>query len=93
MGVIFQKQPQYETVRRQIDAALREQLPETGSAHDERVDQLTRAATTGSPVAVNWKAFLVALAIFVGLLLLAIVVDWANIVDDPTVYSAWRERH
>jgi hypothetical protein len=87
MGVIFQKQPQHETVRRQIDTALQEEAPETVLARAERVEQLTSAATAGGPVVINWKAFLVALAIFVGLLLLAIVVDWANIVDDPKVYS------
>ncbi len=87
MGVIFQKQPSDVAVRQQIYDALGAQPPSTDQERNERADQLTTAAKTGAPVAVNWKAFVVALAIFAALLLIAIIVDWANIVDDPTVYS------
>jgi hypothetical protein len=88
MGVIFQKQPRHEAIRQQIDRALREPPPATDQERGDRTAELTSVALTGGEVAVNWKAFLVALAIFVGLLALAIGVDWAGIVDDPKVYSS-----
>ena len=47
------------------------------------------AAMSGGTVTVNWKAFIIAGGIFFALLLIAIVVDWANMVDDPTVYSGF----
>jgi hypothetical protein len=35
----------------------------------------------------NWIAFVVALALFLGLLAITIILDWQNVVDDPKVYS------
>jgi hypothetical protein len=89
MGLVFQRQPRYETVRHHIDVALGEKPPTSEAARQERVTELARFATTAAaaPVGVNWKAFLLALAIFVGLLGLAIALDWKDVVDDPAAYT------
>jgi hypothetical protein len=89
MGVIFQRQPRYETIRQHIDTALREGPPASEQAREERVTELAQAATTAAsaPVTVNWRAFGVAFAIFAGLLGLSIFLDWKNVVDDPAAYT------
>jgi hypothetical protein len=89
MGVVFQRRPRYESVMHHIDVALSEQPPESEQARQARVTELAKAATSAAaaPVAMNWRAFLLALIIFVGLLGLAIVLDWANVVDNPAAYT------
>jgi hypothetical protein len=90
MGLVFQRQPRYETIKQHIDEALREPPPSTEQARLERSTELAQAATAAASasIAVNWRAFGVALAIFVGLLGLAIFLDWKNVVHDPAAYTA-----
>jgi hypothetical protein len=87
MGMIFQKHSSTEKMRQQLEAALGEQPPTTDEERIARADQLIAAATSEEGVAVNWRAFLVALTIFFVLLLIAFVVDWKNMVDDPEFYT------
>lgn len=89
MGVIFQRQPRYETIRQHIDAALGEGPPASVQAREERVTELAQAATkaAAAPIRVNWSAFGVAFAIFAALLGLSILLDWRNVVDDPAAYT------
>jgi hypothetical protein len=88
MGMIFQKRSSKENIRHHIEVALQEQPPTTDEERMKRADELMAAATSGGTVAVNWRAFFVALAIFSVLLLIAFFVDWRNMVDDPSVYSS-----
>jgi len=89
MGVIFQKQPRYETVRQHIEAALTEEPPSTDEVRSARATELARAVTTATrnPVVVNWRAFAAAFSIFVALLGLSILLDWKDVVDDPGAYT------
>ena len=87
MGVVFQKQPSDAVMKQQIYEALGTPIPSSDEERNEQAEQLTAAAKAGAAVTVDWKALMVALAIFATLLAIAIIVDWANIVDDPTVYS------
>jgi hypothetical protein len=82
MGLVFQRRPCYETIRQHIDVAKGEQPPTTQQARSERATELAQAATTAAsaPVAVNWRAFALAFAIFLGLLCLAILLDWKDVV-------------
>ena len=89
MGVVFKKQPDDAAVRQQIGEALAMTPPSTEEESKARADELVTAAKAGATVTIDWKTFAVAFGIFAVLLAVAIVVDWANIVDDPTVYSGF----
>jgi hypothetical protein len=86
MGVIFQRTSRRQAVHGQLAEALRRTPPDESDI--EAQASVMAAATTGS-VTVNWKPLLVALAIFGVLLLVAIVVDWKNMVDDSTIYTGF----
>jgi hypothetical protein len=89
MGVVFKKQPDDAAVRHQINEALAIPPPSTDEERNARADELMTAAKAEATVTVDWKKFLIAFGIFAALLAVAIVVDWANIVDDPTIYSGF----
>lgn len=81
-----------------IEAALRQAPPDTEDAAGQRREELagqaaaaatTVAATvTSTTMRPNWTGFVVALALFLGLLAITIVLDWKDVVDDPQVYSS-----
>jgi hypothetical protein len=76
-----------------IEAALRQPALDTEGDVNTRRNELAAAAATAAMGAANgtmkpnWKGFLVALALFLILLAITILVDWKNVVDDPKVYS------
>jgi hypothetical protein len=91
MGLVFEKKvaPSHDSIRSQIDLALREARPGDEAEADQHVNARTEAAKKGSRVTFNFGRFVGLLVITGVLLALAIWLDWKNVVDDPKVYSGF----
>ena len=89
MGLIFEKALRYEDVHSQVRDALRAAPPADSDELEARASAMAAAATAGREVKFNWRGFFLAFVVFAVLLLVAIWVDWKNLVDSPEVYSGF----
>jgi hypothetical protein len=89
MGIFVEKAaPPAEVIQEQISTALAEPQPRTDQEREQRAAQLAKpAAQAGKGVRINAINFAIAAVLFLTLLAVAIVVDWKNVVDDPSVYT------
>jgi hypothetical protein len=85
-----------DTITDHLQSALAETAPAEPEAMRERARMLAQpvaeaaaqaAARAPAKMTINWKPFFISLGIFFVLLVIAIFLDWRNIVDDPKVYT------
>ena len=89
MGVLVSRVPTSEEVTREaIQTALTLEPPVSEEQFAAAVDALTsKAATGGRGLEINSVNFVAAVTLFLLLVTIAIVVDWKNVVSDPSVYT------
>jgi hypothetical protein len=84
------------TITTHIHSAMAAPLPDQAELIQEQVSERAREAAEDAAqvaeqpptrVSIKWQALLIALGLFFVLLVIAIVLDWKDMVDDPKVYT------